>query len=230
VNAYEPVEGFADLGIHAFVTTRAAGTFSMHSDEPAAAVSARWSALIDYLCPFAPRLATARQVHGTAIVEHAGGWTGWLRAPEADGHFARERGTAMAVTVADCVPIFIAHPSGACALIHSGWRGTEAGILERGIERFAEAKMAARELRLHLGPAICGNCYEVSPDVFARLTGRQTSAPAVVDLRGILSAHARAAGVGTITVSDFCTRCHNESFFSHRCGDAGRQLGVLVAA
>jgi copper oxidase (laccase) domain-containing protein len=50
-----------------------------------------------------------------------------------------------------------------------------------------------------------------------------------VDLRALIADHARAAGVTRISVSALCTRCDNDRFFSHRAGDAGRQLGVIVA-
>jgi copper oxidase (laccase) domain-containing protein len=136
----------------------------------------------------------------------------------------------MAVTIADCVPVFLAHPSGAAALLHSGWRGTAARIVERGIDCFARHGMRAADLQLHCGPAICGGCYEVSPDVYGHLTGKTVSGPTVVDLRALMSDHARARGVQSISVSPWCTRCHNDRFFSHRAGDAGRQLGVLIAS
>jgi polyphenol oxidase len=149
--------------------------------------------------------------------------------PSADGHLSVPRGTAMAVTVADCVPIFLAHPSGAIALLHSGWRGTAARILAHAVDALAHRGVPAHELRAHLGPAICGRCYEVSPDVYAALTGTSVPAPTTVDLRALLADHARALGVRRISVSPFCTRCDNDRFFSHRAGDSGRQLGVMVA-
>ena len=133
----------------------------------------------------------------------------------------------MAVTVADCVPVFLAHPSGVGALLHSGWRGTEARIVEQGIAALEARGAPARELLLHLGPAICGGCYEVSPDVFARLTGQSTDHPTNVDLRALIAAHARAAGVREVTTSSWCTRCDAHRFFSHRAGDVGRQIAVL---
>ena len=89
--------------------------------------------------------------------------------------------------------------------------------------------MAASEIRLHTGPAICGKCYEVSPDVYRQLTGREVPGPATVDLRALIADHARAMGVHHITTSASCTRCDNDRFYSHRAGDAGRQLGVVIA-
>ncbi len=225
----ERIDDFERFGVRAFTTTRAAGSFGMHTREPVDEVTRRWDALRDELRRAAPRFASARQVHGSRVLLHAGDWEGWLRADEADGHFAPTRGTAMAVTVADCVPVFMAHPSGAAALLHSGWRGTTARIVEQGIAAFERHACPARELHIHLGPSICGRCYEVSAEVYAQLTGRSVSAPATVDLRALIADHARAAGVVHITTSRWCTRCDNDRFFSHRAGDAGRQLGVLLA-
>ncbi|MFL5576791.1 MAG: polyphenol oxidase family protein [Gemmatimonadaceae bacterium] len=229
---FEPIDDFAPFGVRAFTTTRAAGSFSTAGDEPVGVVTARWTELRRALSRDgrqAPRFATAAQVHGSRVVVHGTGWEGWLRVDGADGHAALERGTAMAVTIADCVPVFIAHPSGAIALLHSGWRGTAGRIVERGIDALAHRGVPPHELHVHLGPAICGRCYEVSADVYGQLTGRATSGPTTVDLRALIADHAHAAGVRHIAVSPFCTRCDNDRFYSHRAGDAGRQLGVMIA-
>jgi YfiH family protein len=229
ISESEPVPDVADLGVIAFTTTRAIGTFGVNADEPVREVMGRWAALRSELLEFAPRLATAGQVHGTRILVHDGTWHGWLRADEGDGHFAPARGTAMAVTVADCVPVFIVHPHGAAMVLHSGWRGTAARILVHALAELERSAFSVAETRIHLGPAICGRCYEVSADVCAQLTGRDPGKPTPVDLRAILAGQARAAGAKRITVSELCTRCNNDRFFSHRAGDSGRQLGVIVA-
>ena len=226
----ERVDDFSSFGIRAFTTTRASGTFGLASDEPAKFVMQRWRQLREELSPDGARLASANQVHGSRVVIHAGGWEGWLRVDSADGHVAPEPGLALAVSVADCVPVFIAHPSGAVALLHSGWRGTAARIVERGIEALAQRGFAVGELRVHLGPAICGRCYQVGADVFGQLTGREPSRAAeCVDLRALIADHARAAGVRHITTTALCTRCDNDRFYSHRAGDDGRQIAVIYA-
>lgn len=229
VRESEAVPDVADFGVIAFTTTRATGTFGVNADEPVREVMGRWAALRQELLEFAPRLATAAQVHGTRILVHDGTWRGWLRGEEGDGHFAPVKGTALAVTVADCVPVFIAHPRGATMTLHSGWRGTAARILVHALSELERFGFSVDEARIHLGPAICGRCYEVSADVYAQLTGRDPRKPTPVDLRAILADQARAAGAQRITVSDLCTRCNNDRFYSHRAGDTGRQLGVIVA-
>lgn len=221
------VDAIQELGFVAFTTGREAGSFATQSDEPVREVMGRWSALRNKLG--GARLATAAQVHGNTILLHDGAWSGWLRGEAADGHLAPRPGTAMAVTVADCVPVFLAHPSGAAALLHSGWRGTEARITDLAIRRFGALGFPAGELRLHCGPSICGRCYEVSAEVATRLLGRAIERSVSVDLRELIAGHAHALGVRRISISAQCTRCDNGSFFSHRAGDAGRQLGVLLA-
>jgi polyphenol oxidase len=231
--ARENVPDFEAFGVIAFTTTRDAGSFGTMSDEPVRAVMARWDELRASLHAATPasaaRFATSKQVHGTRVVEHEDAWEGWLRTTEADGHFAPRRGTAMAVTIADCVPIFIAHPEGAVALLHSGWRGTAARIIERALAAFSRQGLAAGDLRVHLGPAICGDCYEVSADVATALTGAPATGPQRIDLRALIADHARRGGVSAITTSEWCTRCDNARFFSHRAGDIGRQVAVMVA-
>jgi purine-nucleoside/S-methyl-5'-thioadenosine phosphorylase / adenosine deaminase len=226
----EPIDDFAPFGIRAFTTSRASGTFGLSSDESVGLVMKRWAQLRQELKPGGARLASATQVHGSRVVVHGSGWQGWLRIDDADGHATLERELALVVGVADCVPVFIAHPSGAIALLHSGWRGTAARIVERGIEALSHRGFPAAELRIHLGPAICGDCYEVGADVYRQLTGRDSSRNSSrVDLREIIASHAHAAGARHITRSARCTRCDNNRLFSHRAGDLGRQVAVIMA-
>lgn len=230
VAPYRAFDDFADWGVRALVTTRAAGSFVSGGDEPMGEVMARWSSLQHHLAPHGGgRFATARQVHGARVIEHVPGWTGWLRGHDADGHLAAERGTALAVSVADCVPVYVAHPSGAVAMLHAGWRGTVAGILAAAVGRLVARGLAAADLRVLLGPAICGRCYEVSPDVYAQLTGRTVERPTPVSLHAVLTDQARALGVRDVRASSLCTRCDGAMLYSHRAGEAGRQLGVIVA-
>jgi len=223
----ESVAAFEEIGITAFTTTRAAADFALGDGDPRPAGVAAWQALQQQLAPVAPRLASARQVHGTTILEPSGAWEGWLRAEGADGHFTSAAGTALAITIADCVPVFLAHPSGAVAVLHAGWRGVAGKIVARGVGVFAAAGLDVAELRMHLGPAICGRCYEVGPDVFSQLTGWETIRPRQVDLRSLLAEQGKEAGVRLVTSSGSCTKCDNGEFYSHRGGDSGRQVAVI---
>jgi YfiH family protein len=229
--AYTRVEDFESFGVRALISTRAAGDLALAGTGPVRDVLARWQQLRAALGAAGPdsRFATSTQVHGSRVVIHRPGWSGWLRAGDADGHVAVERGTGLGVTIADCVPVFLAHPSGAVGMIHAGWRGTAARILPAAIGDFQTQKLAPADLKVHLGPAICGKCYEVGPDVYAQLTGSKPAASRKVDLRQVLAEQARAAGVHSITISESCTLCDNALYFSHRGGDAGRQVAAILA-
>ncbi len=226
--AHVPIPTFDALGLRAFVTSRAAGTFGLpeQGDDPDA--TGRWQALQRALAGSgAPRLASARQVHGTRVLVHGGGWEGWVRVDGADGHVLTAGGAA-AVTIADCVPILLGHASGRVAAVHAGWRGVAGGILRETIGAFAQLGVPAHELVMHLGPAICGRCYEVGTDVYEQLTGWATKRPRQVDLRALLAEQAKELGVTRWSASGECTRCDNDRFFSHRAGDLGRQVAVIV--
>lgn len=221
----ERVASFAVLGLSAFTTTREAGSYGFTDAAPVHDVTERWFAL---LRATGGRLVSAHQVHGAKVVSHTSGWDGWLRLDGADGHATPHRDTAMVVTIADCVPVFIGHPNGASALLHAGWRGVALNILDAGIHALRAFGCAPKDLVVHLGPAICGVCYEVGPDVYAQVMRRSVAVPTTVDLRALLADQARMLGVRHIEVSALCTRCHHERLFSHRAGDSGRQVAVIA--
>jgi polyphenol oxidase len=224
----EVVEPFAALGVRAFTTTRHTADFAIAPDGPSAAERGTWQGLLGALGPPAQRLASAQQVHGRRVLQHDAPFEGWRRLPGADGHHSAQPGTVLAVTIADCVPVFLAHPSGRVGVVHAGWRGVAGGILVEALDQLAAAGCAAADVHVHLGPAISGRAYEVSPDVFEQLTGWETVRPRQVDLRALLAEQARGQGVRQLSVSPSCTREDNARFYSHRAGDGGRQVAVIV--
>ncbi|MCU0615912.1 MAG: polyphenol oxidase family protein [Gemmatimonadaceae bacterium] len=229
--AVEPVAELAPLGVTAFTTTRQAGSFGLASSEPVQEVMDRWTGLLAHCRRGgAEALASAGQVHGAAVAVHASGWHGWLRGRDLDGHGTAARGVALAVTVADCTPVFLAHPAGPVAMLHAGWRGTAAGILGEGLAVLRAQGAPSDEVLMHCGPAICGACYEVGPEVLEAVTGRPAQRKGYLDVRAVLAEQATRAGLRSVSISGWCTRCHNDRFFSHRAGDAGRQLGVIWRA
>ena len=137
----------------------------------------------------------------------------------------------VAITVADCVPVYVVDAEKrSVALLHAGWRGTAAGILATGLSVLNERWRSEPEhLWVHLGPAICGACYEVGPEVFEALGQPAPPGPAPVDVRAVLVSQAREAGVGAdrISVSNDCTLCGDSGFFSHRGDRPERQAAVL---
>lgn len=196
---------------------------------PSQEVQARWASLAT--CTGFPRLVHARQVHGARVAVHEAGASGRWVAGEYDGHVSQVPGTLLTVATADCVAVSIVDPKRrAVALLHAGWRGTAAGILEAGLSTLASVlSVEMPTCHLHLGPAICGDCYEVGPQVHQALGETVPPRPTPVDLPSNLGRRAVAAGIPreNITVSSLCTRCGGGELFSHRAGDRGRQLAVL---
>lgn len=187
----------------------------------------RWTTLVR--AERMERAVHGRQVHGGVVRFHREGPPGLELALEGDGHVTRSPGVLVAVTVADCVPVFVvtAEPR-AVAVLHAGWRGAAAGILEAGLEVFAHRLgIGPAEVHVHLGPAICGSCYEVGPEVHEALGLIRPDGPTPVDLRAVLTRRAASAGVEgrRMSVSTWCTRCGDPPFFSHRGGDPERQAG-----
>jgi copper oxidase (laccase) domain-containing protein len=135
-----------------------------------------------------------------------------LLADSADGHATAHAGILLAVTVADCVPVSIVEPERrVVALLHAGWRGVAAGVLEAGIRTLS--RLSGRPpaaFALHLG------------------TGA-TDRAAPVDLRAVLAVRAAAAGLSPamVSLSEYCTRCGTGRFYSHRGGDRERQAAFL---
>jgi hypothetical protein len=199
--------------------------------QPVGKVLGRWRALLAATGMAA--VAHSRQVHGAELWVHQGACApGVLVMDGFDGHLAARPGLLLTVGIADCVPVSVVDPvRRAVALLHSGWRGTAAGITERGVCRLLADGSGVADLRLHCGPAICGRCYEVGPEVHAAIhpDREPPSSPAPIDVRAAIAG--RALGLGlraeNVTLSAHCTRCGPPDFFSHRGGSSARQMGVL---
>src|SRR5256884_8491175 len=154
----------------------------------------RWRAFRAAFHPAFPVTVLSHQIHGSAVRWHDELPEGWLVLDGVDGHATRAHGALLTLTVADCVPVYLAAPTkGAVALLHAGWRGASGGILPRGVEVLkAGAFVRAQDIIMHCGVGICGPCYEVGSEVLSRFTARTESASGHVDLRAVL---AGAAGV-----------------------------------
>ena len=112
-----------------------------------------------------------RQVHGATVVVARPGSTD--ERPAADIAITSDPSIALAVQVADCVPLLVAdRRTGAVAAAHAGWRGLAASVPRVTVDALArQFGSAAADLVAAVGPAIGACCYEVGADVrdaFAR--------------------------------------------------------------
>jgi hypothetical protein len=175
------------------------------------------------------RVAMGWQVHADEILEWDGppqnGGFAHVGAdlPKVDGHTTTAKNVPLLVLVADCLPVALVS-EGRAAMLHCGWRGLAAGIVERGLDLFDEPPRAV------LGPSIGPCCYEVGEEVLAEFgdlggvaNGRMLS------LNMVAQQKLMARGVTQIDSFPLCTSCRPELFFSHRRdnGVTGRQAGLV---
>lgn len=183
------------------------------------------------------RTAANHQVHGD-VVRNAEPLPGGFATPaddppEADGLVTTEPGLALVALAADCVPVIIAsHDGSALAVVHAGWRGLVAGVLERAVEALPLVPLAAA-----IGPCAGPERYEIGPEVRDRLEGRFEAAwgtGRLADLAGCARAALVGAGIdaAAIEVAGLCTIGDPERFFSHRRDGApgGRQAAIAYLA
>ena len=158
-------------------------------------------------------------------------------------------GLALLVTAADCVPILIAAPGGACALLHSGWRGT--GIAATAVRALREHGADPAALTVVLGPAIGACCYRVDETRYrlfratygsdAVRTGKPVPHPAFgsadggaparyLNLHGANAVLLRRLGVRDIRAVTACTSCDPRLHSSRRDGGGlhCRLMAVLL--
>ena len=162
--------------------------------------------------------ALGRQVHGAAVRRVTAAPP---EVEEGDGQATARTDVAPTVLVADCLPIAVAG-DGVVAMLHGGWRGLAAGIVEEGLRALRELG-AGDDLAAAIGPGARPCCYEVGDEVRAAFGTTERT----LDLPAVATQRLRAAGVGEIEDTGICTIC-DERFFSHRRqGEAaGRQAGV----
>jgi YfiH family protein len=188
-------------------------------------------------------LITLRQIHSnrTHIIEDIS--DRWNR-PEGDALIAKMENVALAVQVADCVPVLIADPDRfAIAAVHSGWRGTLGGILFQTIRMMQQALGSdPARLLIATGPGIRSCCFEVGPEVAVlfdeRYPGCSLTEPVrgrpqkhFLDLFKALDVQMNLAGVPVGNRYDLtaCTCCRTDEFFSYRAEGAasGRMMAVI---
>lgn len=179
------------------------------------------------------RLATAGQVHGTAVTRVSGPGLH----PTCDALVTTMPGIALAVSTADCLAILYVAP-GAVAAAHSGWRGTAAGAPEAALAAVCAASGAPPDaVTIHLGPCVRGCCYPVGPEVAARFPAaalRTSGDTQHLDLPTAARLRLISAGASALAIHDTggCTACEPQSYFSHRRdhGITGRHWGVAALA
>jgi copper oxidase (laccase) domain-containing protein len=152
------------------------------------------------------------QTHGAGVaVVNLGG--GGKVIPAVDALITREKNLSLVIRVADCGPVWIhCEKTGAIGLVHSGRKGTEAGVVGATIRRMREEfGSEPSSMMALLGPCIRPPHYDVN---FAGEILRQLE----------------REKVGKVVDSGLCTASDLTRFYSYRAekGQTGRHFAVFA--
>lgn len=145
---------------------------------------------------------------------------------------------ALAALTADCVPVLLGDPStGIVSAVHAGRVGARVGVVVAALKEMLRAGAHLDQIEVLLGPAACGECYEVPPamqaDVEEHLPGsacKTRKGTTGLDIRAGLWEQLAAAGVAKIGVDPRCTMESRELFSHRRDGPrTGRFAAVIWA-
>jgi polyphenol oxidase len=209
-----------------------------------------WTAVAGWLGVPHTSLWRLDQVHGCTAVRVDAATMPAGALASADAAITTCADAALAVKAADCVPILLAHPGGAIAAVHAGWRGTAQRIAGKTVADLAAvAGGSPRDLVAAIGPSIGPCCYEVGPEVretfhvagFVEtdldrwfLPAESPRATHVLDMWRANRDQLVAAGLdpANVHVAGLCTATHSDWFWSYRREgpNAGRLLGVIRRA
>jgi hypothetical protein len=227
------------LRVRRVVTTRAGGasrppydTFNLgdHVGDEPADVEANRKRLTTELG--VSKVAWMEQVHGRTATVVDGSEPG--PAEMTDALVTAQPGLAVAVLVADCVPILLSDPvAGVVAAVHAGRVGARVGVVPATLEAMRSVGAETHRIEGLLGPAICGECYEVpaamAADVEKHLPGsacRTRKGTPGLDLKAGLWRQLADLGVGKIGVDPRCTVEDKTLFSYRRDGKTGRIAAV----
>ena len=195
------------------------------------------------------RAVMADLVHGNRVVAVTGaegpGHDAVRVVPDCDGLITDQKGLALVVTAADCVPVYLFDPvRKVVGAVHAGWRGTVAGICARAVEAM-QRQYGTRpaEILAAVGPSIGPCCYEVDDAVadplrtyYGKLADRclaqkpETPGKYMLNLWEANRQDLLRAGVTAVAVTGECTACGVGRLFSHRAesGTAGRGAALIA--
>ena len=171
-----------------------------------------------------------RQVHGDRVVLVDGPGDGV--GSEADASVTVRSDTVLSIQVADCAPIALAAPGG-LAVVHAGWRGLRAGVIERASECLAEAAPGPQVAVV--GPCVRACCYEFGSadldalcaqfgeDVRAHTSGGRPAFDIPAAVRIVLE----RCGISSIEFDGACTGC-DERYWSHRVDGSDRRQALVA--
>lgn len=163
------------------------------------------------------------QTHGDTVVLVEDAHT-----PTCDALITTKNQLAISVMVADCIPLLLKSDV-AVAAVHVGRKGLMNSITRKTIEAMRD--LGAEQINSYIGPNICGNCYEVSEEIYQEVIQRFPSADSrartgkfTLDLVAGLKSDLKDT---VIMDHSSCVFEDPKTFSYRRDGITGRQAGVI---
>ncbi|MDP4093699.1 MAG: peptidoglycan editing factor PgeF [Bacillota bacterium] len=160
-----------------------------------------------------------------------------------DGLVTNKREVALVTFYADCVPVFFFDPvKRVTAASHSGWRGTVKRISSVTLDMMnSQFKTNKEDVEIAIGPSIGKCCFEVGSEVYREFrnefswideyASEKINGKYYLNLQGIIKKTLIASGAveDKICLSNVCTKCNKDIFYSHRgdCGKTGSLAGII---
>ncbi len=171
------------------------------------------------------------QVHGARVVtvDEPGGAAG----EAADAAVTRCTGAALAVLSADCAPVALASPEGVSGVVHAGWKGLRAGVVEATVQSMR--RMGATRIEAVLGPCIHPCCYTFGEEELLEIQSRlgrhlgaldRDGRPSLDLPAGVRSA-LHTAGATLVGEAGICTGC-SDGLWSWRKGRTPRRQATVA--
>ncbi|MGF0172224.1 peptidoglycan editing factor PgeF [Streptomyces sp. Marseille-Q5077] len=180
------------------------------------------------------RVVWMNQVHGTDVAVADGPWRD-RPVPDVDAVVTAQRGLALAVLTADCVPVLLADPvAGIVAAAHAGRPGMIAGVVPAALRAMTDLGAQPSRIVARTGPAVCGRCYEVPEAMRAEVAAGEPTAHAetswgtpAVDVAAGVHAQLARLGVRDREQSPVCTLESEDHFSYRRDRTTGRLAGYV---
>ena len=192
-------------------------------------------------------IVKSRQMHGTDIrivTEKDRAKLFDTEIPAADGLVTNNKNIALIIYTADCVPILLHDPvNKVIGAVHAGWRSTVENIAGKAIQTMIEEFGCSPEnIKAAIGPCISVCCFETSqdvPDALRNALGKLAdncikphNEKFMVDLKEANRQMLVNAFVEDIKISDECTSCNTDKYWSHRKLNIqrGSQASIITLA
>ena len=195
----------------------------------------------------ANRLQTLYQIHSADVVMVNHSYPASSDRPQADAMVTNERGIALGILTADCVPVLFADASArVVGAAHAGWKGAFGGVVAATVKTMQEHGARPNHIVAAIGPAIAQESYQVDALFHAKFVDKhpqyqfffehddEKTGHYLFDLKGFVKYQCEQAGIAHCEVMLHNTYLQESEFYSYRRAthrqeaDYGRQISAIM--